>query len=312
MQDDARFDEDEEAGAESDDEEEQEDEATWAAEETDDVGATELADALAWLGEHENLRDLRALVVQRESWVSAKNRAKGVLLHLVQMLKASNPPMSKALSRCRSAMIPVLCSAQEQPAPPRDGDIDPPLEFVCPISQAIFTDPVVASDGFTYDRSQIETWLGAHHGTSPMTNAPLKSRRLTPNHNLRSQISTWTDGVTAAAASKEAALQAEALRIEARALETHTPELIQVFVQVGQTDMRYITVDIEQTKTILTLKNEVARRLAAEIEGDHPTTSALSLQLRFGARTMQDLTTLVIMLIPLLLSTSEHYFTTQI
>jgi triphosphoribosyl-dephospho-CoA synthetase len=86
---------------------------SWAADETDDVGANELADALAWLGEHENLRDLRALVVQRESWVSAQNRAKGVLLHLVQMLKASNPPMSKTLSRCRSAMIPVLCSAQE-------------------------------------------------------------------------------------------------------------------------------------------------------------------------------------------------------
>jgi hypothetical protein len=126
-----------------------------------------------------------------------------------------------------------------------------------------------------------------------MTNAPLKSRRLTPNHNLRSQISTWTDGITAASAIREAALQAEALRIEARALGMQTPELIQVFVQVGQTDMCYITVDIEQTKTILTLKNEVARCLAAEIEGDHPKTSALSLQLRFGARTMQDLTTLI-------------------
>ena len=50
--------------------------------------------------------------------------------------------------------------------------------------------PVLASDGWVYERAAIEQWLRQHR-TSPMTNAPLPSRQLTPNHNLRSAIQEW-------------------------------------------------------------------------------------------------------------------------
>ena len=48
-------------------------------------------------------------------------------------------------------------------------------------------DPVFTSDGHTYERAAIATWLETH-GTSPMTGEPLEHRRLTPNRLLRSQI----------------------------------------------------------------------------------------------------------------------------
>ncbi|CAI5476210.1 unnamed protein product [Closterium sp. Yama58-4] len=57
-------------------------------------------------------------------------------------------------------------------------------QFVCPLSHMRMTDPVVAADGFTYERSSIEEWLKTHD-TSPSTNEPLPHKYLTPNHSLR-------------------------------------------------------------------------------------------------------------------------------
>lgn len=51
-------------------------------------------------------------------------------------------------------------------------------------------DPVLAADGFTYERSAIEDWL-RRKGTSPMTNTPLAHLQLTPNHIVRSAVSRF-------------------------------------------------------------------------------------------------------------------------
>ncbi|KAJ3013770.1 UNVERIFIED_CONTAM: WD repeat, SAM and U-box domain-containing protein 1 [Siphonaria sp. JEL0065] len=56
--------------------------------------------------------------------------------------------------------------------------------FRCPISMRKFKDPVIASDGITYERSRIQEWLGMSL-KSPSTNVPLASTVLTPNLNLR-------------------------------------------------------------------------------------------------------------------------------
>mmetsp|Transcript_12578 Transcript_12578/g.18999 ORF Transcript_12578/g.18999 Transcript_12578/m.18999 type:complete len:443 (-) Transcript_12578:295-1623(-) len=67
----------------------------------------------------------------------------------------------------------------------------PPDEFLCPITQELMQDPVIAQDGHTYERTAIEAWLTTGNGTSPMTNQPLTSGTLLPNFNLKSQISSW-------------------------------------------------------------------------------------------------------------------------
>ena len=39
----------------------------------------------------------------------------------------------------------------------------------------IFNDPVVASDGITYERTEIEKWLSSH-STSPITKKPMDNK----------------------------------------------------------------------------------------------------------------------------------------
>eukprot|EP01051_Picozoa_sp_SAG22_P017923 SAG22_NODE_2881_length_2130_cov_1.194485_1_plen_602_part_10 len=63
------------------------------------------------------------------------------------------------------------------------------VDFICPITQELMVDPVIATDGHSYERSAIERWL-ASHNTSPLTGAELTSTTLTPNRNLKSQIAS--------------------------------------------------------------------------------------------------------------------------
>ncbi len=56
-------------------------------------------------------------------------------------------------------------------------------KFKCPISLELMTDPVVASDGCTYERGNITRWL-SEHNISPTTNAPIQSKSLFENRAL--------------------------------------------------------------------------------------------------------------------------------
>lgn len=62
-----------------------------------------------------------------------------------------------------------------------------PDAYICPISLEIMRDPVMCSDGHTYERAAIEEWLSVSN-VSPKTNVNLESRRLIPNHALRQVI----------------------------------------------------------------------------------------------------------------------------
>ena len=65
-----------------------------------------------------------------------------------------------------------------------------PPEFCCPITQVEMVDPVVASDGNSYERAALQKWIDQAHGSqalSPVTNEPLDGR-LIPNRNLRQRI----------------------------------------------------------------------------------------------------------------------------
>lgn len=44
--------------------------------------------------------------------------------------------------------------------------------LTCPITHQLFADPVMASDGFLYERAALERWFAARR-TSPLTNAPI-------------------------------------------------------------------------------------------------------------------------------------------
>ena len=62
------------------------------------------------------------------------------------------------------------------------------MAFQC----ALMDDPVVAADGHTYNRVDIENWL-KQHNTSPHTNEPFEHKLLIPNIAIRRQIIAWRE-----------------------------------------------------------------------------------------------------------------------
>jgi ATP-dependent DNA helicase PIF1 len=62
-----------------------------------------------------------------------------------------------------------------------------PDEFMCPIGFERMIDPVICSDGQTYERVNIEKWF-QNHNTSPLTNAVLQNKTLIPNIALRNLL----------------------------------------------------------------------------------------------------------------------------
>ena len=60
-----------------------------------------------------------------------------------------------------------------------------PQDFICPLSQEIMKDPVMALDGHSYERRYIEEWFRRGRIVSPLTNVQLGSSQLIVNHNLR-------------------------------------------------------------------------------------------------------------------------------
>jgi len=73
---------------------------------------------------------------------------------------------------------------------PKDNQI--PAKYLCSITSQIMIDPVMAADGYTYEREAIEQWLQAHD-TSPRTNERLEHKKLTSNHDKRSDILEFLD-----------------------------------------------------------------------------------------------------------------------
>ena len=70
-----------------------------------------------------------------------------------------------------------------------------PDSLVCPLSLEIYEDPVVAADGFSYERREIELWFGRGKRTSPKTNEELPHTFLTPNRDLKSTCQDFLDDV---------------------------------------------------------------------------------------------------------------------
>ena len=103
-------------------------------------------------------------------------------------------------------------------------------------------DPVVAADGFTYERSSITEWLSSH-STSPTTNEHMDSKTLFPNVSIRAQIIAWKEShnasvaplrsSTSASSSKHAPSpemsSSSALKSSAAACPTHPNEPLRAF-----------------------------------------------------------------------------------
>ena len=73
---------------------------------------------------------------------------------------------------------------------PQDNKI--PEKYCCSITHQVMIDPVIAADGYNYEREAITQWLQTHD-TSPKTNEKLDHKNLTTNHDKRSDILDFLD-----------------------------------------------------------------------------------------------------------------------
>jgi hypothetical protein len=103
-------------------------------------------------------------------------------------------------------------------------------DCVCPISHALMRDPVVAADGRSYERREIEAWFARGQRKSPLTDDNVTTTTLFPNVNLRLEIERALEAAEEAAAGAEAGAEAAAeAGAEAAAEEgDHRPGLAEV------------------------------------------------------------------------------------
>lgn len=68
-----------------------------------------------------------------------------------------------------------------------------PPDFCCVITGEVMVDPVLASDGFTYERVAIQRWMRqcGWRPRSPVTNESLQPHVLIPNHRLKSLMNDY-------------------------------------------------------------------------------------------------------------------------
>lgn len=75
-------------------------------------------------------------------------------------------------------------------------NLEPSGDILCPITMEKMVNPVIASDGHTYERDAIQDWIsGARAGTvalSPLTREPL-APTLIPNHAMRKRIGEYDE-----------------------------------------------------------------------------------------------------------------------
>ncbi|CAF1052193.1 unnamed protein product [Rotaria magnacalcarata] len=69
--------------------------------------------------------------------------------------------------------------------------------LICPITQEIFSVPVIADDGYTYEESAIVAWIQENH-TSPMTRQPLSIESLRPNRVIKNLIEEFENSLHSA------------------------------------------------------------------------------------------------------------------
>jgi len=127
----------------------------------------------------------------------------------------------------RSDQIPSASSTSSpngQDAVRSQGQV--PVECLCPISHEIFEDPVLAADGFTYERACIEEWYQRRGPRSPMIGKQVSSTTLTPNLAIRALSEQYRGWGACQARTTQ--------KNEAGFYTQHLPALIEMFGNLSE------------------------------------------------------------------------------
>ena len=123
--------------------------------------------------------------------------------------------------------------------------------FRCPIDYCVMHDPVVLSDGHSYDRPNIVHFL-ATNLTNPMTGRLLVDRKLSPNLNLQNAIREWLE--TRAEKEREDAARHEREAEEAARVEEEKAKQISMTrAQEAEDAARVASIEAEATARVESL-----------------------------------------------------------
>lgn len=128
-------------------------------------------------------------------------RGKGTVASVAVLFVSSSLAMSEENSETVEVSAPVdaltrparfprafIASRSRSHTPCTTGRVAQiPDQFICPITRQVMADPVATVDGHVYERDAIQNWFKSKT-SSPNTNLPLESQRLTPIHIIRDMI----------------------------------------------------------------------------------------------------------------------------
>ena len=144
-----------------------------------------------------------------------------------------------------------------------------PADFTCPITYDKMKDPVVASDGHSYERSAIEEILRGPHPLSPLTRATLGTA-LVPNLNLRRRIEEHEaelDRMAEQMAARMAGVAAEAEEKAAAAMAAAKAEAVAAKAE-AEAAMAATKAEAEAEIEALRQQLEANKRGRAGVEGE--------------------------------------------
>jgi hypothetical protein len=119
----------------------------------------------------------------------------------------SAPPAAQTSSKKKApvATTAAIATAVNSP-PPIAASSEPPAELLCPLTGKVMSDPVICSDGHTYERMAIEqhfqSQIDLQHQlsgdassptvvTSPLTKQRLDSAALIPNRAVQNMVAKF-------------------------------------------------------------------------------------------------------------------------
>jgi len=136
--------------------------------------------------------------------------------------------------------------------------VDIPEDLVCPITQELMRNPVIAEDGNSYEKEAILQWLD-HHPTSPLTREPISSTVLIPNRVVMRQIQEFKQLLEKEQIRKEMGKALKQLEKEVIATTSEENELV--------AQKRQVESEIDNLETKLRerlqIRDQVQSRLCA-------------------------------------------------
>jgi len=163
--------------------------------EPEDEDLRELQDTVIWFITHPNFNDW---MIDNNSYSSTY-----IINSIICLEQIDNLEKAKIISKYRDVFIKLLVNQKVKIGQYYYSHIrtesnvvinyknKPIAEFICPIGHDIMNNPVIAKDGFTYEKENIEKWF-LEHSTSPLTNTKI-SKTLLENKTLKIIINDWKE-----------------------------------------------------------------------------------------------------------------------